>query len=191
MTTLTAARPKTSGRRAAEALGYPPALLDAVPPEAIAGFRGVGFHLSLAGLRAGERVLEVGTESATDAFAAAALVGPRGEVVGVDPTPANLDRAEGLVLGEPLSFRHAHPDRLPFADGSFDAVLSNGGIDPNDDHRRVFAEIARVLKPGGRLIVSVRENVFLRSIAASGLRIRRRKHGTHSVSLLAVKPETA
>jgi SAM-dependent methyltransferase len=187
--TLTAVRPKTSGRRAAEALGYPPALLDAVPPEAVDGFRGVGFHLKLAELRPGERVLDVGAESGTDAFAAAALVGPHGEVIGVDSAPANLDRAEELVLGESLSFRHAHPDRLPFRDDSFDAVLSNGGIDPDSDHRRVFAEIARVLRPGGRLIVSVSENVFLRAIAASGLRIRRRNHGPQGVSLLAVKPE--
>jgi SAM-dependent methyltransferase len=187
MTTI-AARPKSSGRRVAETLGYPPALLDAVPPEAVEGFRGVGFHLPLARLRSGERVLEVGTESGTDAFAAAALVGPRGEVVGVDAAPANLDRAEQLVLGESLSFRHAHPDRLPFGDDTFDAVLSNGGIDPEADHRRVFAEIARVLRPGGRLVVSARENVFLRALAASGLRIRGRKHGAHSVSLLAVKP---
>jgi SAM-dependent methyltransferase len=190
MTTLTAP-PSASGRRVAEALGYPPALLDAVPPEAVDGFRGVGFHLPLARLRSGERVLEIGTASGTDAFAAAALVGPRGEVVSVDVAPANLDRAEQLVLGESLSFRHGHPDRLPFGDDSFDAVLSNGGIDQDADHRRVFAEIARVLRPGGRLVVSARENVFLRAITASGLRIRGRRHGAHSVSLLAVKPEAA
>src|SRR3954453_21339005 len=73
-----------TGRGIAEELGYPRELLDRLPAEAVASFAGVGYHLDLAGLQQGERVLDLGSGSGTDAFAAAALVGSRGQVAGVD-----------------------------------------------------------------------------------------------------------
>ena len=145
------------GRDLAEHLGYPPALLDAIPPEALASFAGVGWHLDLAGLRAGESVLDLGSGSGTDVFCAAAQVGATGTVTGVDFTPAQLGKAGALRdrdgFGQ-VRFVEARIDELPFADATFDAVVSNGVINLSVVKHRVFAEAARVLRPGGRLALS-------------------------------------
>ncbi len=145
------------GRALAERLGYPSELLDAVPPEALASFAGVGHHLDLAALQPGEAVLDLGSGSGTDAFCAAALVGKSGRVVGVDITKEQLDKAARLRERQGLSqveFVEAHIEELPFDDASFDAVLSNGVINLSPAKGRVFAEAARVLRPGGRLAIA-------------------------------------
>jgi arsenite methyltransferase len=145
------------GRGLAERLGYPSALLEAVPAEALDSFAGVGHALDLAELRAGERVLDLGSGSGADVFCAAGLVGPRGHVVGVDMTDEQLGKAERLRRAAGLDhirFERAHIERLPFADASFDAVISNGVINLSPDKERVFAEIARVLRPGGRAAIA-------------------------------------
>ena len=140
-----------TGRTLAEALGYPAELLDRLPAEAVRSFAGVGYHFGLARLLPGERVLDLGSGSGMDAFAAAAQVGSRGRVTGVDITPEQLLKAESLAQAEHVSFRRARIEELPFDDGSFDVVISNGVINLSADKRRVFAEAARVLRPGGRL----------------------------------------
>jgi len=84
------------GRGLALRLGYPADVLDAIPGEALESFAGVGYFLDLATPRAGERVLDLGSGSGTDSFAAATLVGPTGEVTGVDMTQAQLAKAERL-----------------------------------------------------------------------------------------------
>ena len=142
------------GRALAEALGYPADLLSRLPAEAVTSFAGVGYHLGLARLLPGERVLDLGSGSGMDVFAAAALVSPAGFVSGVDITPEQLAKAERLRRGEHVSFHRARIEELPFEDGSFDAVISNGVINLSADKRRVFAEAARVLRPGGRLALS-------------------------------------
>jgi arsenite methyltransferase len=145
------------GRGLAEHLGYPGELLDAIPPEALASFAGVGHHLDLADLRPGDEVLDLGSGSGTDVFCAAALVGGSGRVVGVDITDAQLDKAARLRDREGLSqveFVESHIEELPFDDASFDAVLSNGVINLSPVKGRVFAEAARVLRPGGRLAIA-------------------------------------
>jgi SAM-dependent methyltransferase len=145
------------GRSLAEHLGYPGELLDAIPAEALAAFAGVGHHLDLAALQPGEAVLDLGSGSGTDAFCAAVLVGESGRVVGVDITGEQLDRAarvrerHGLAQAE---FVEAHIEELPFDDQSFDAVISNGVINLSPRKHRVFAEAARVLRPGGRLAIA-------------------------------------
>src|SRR6478609_6003786 len=85
-----------TGRGLAEALGYPGDLLDRLPAQAVSSFAGVGYHLGLARLVARERVLDLGSGSGMDVFAAAVEVGPTGAVVGVDITPGQLAKAERL-----------------------------------------------------------------------------------------------
>ena len=143
-----------TGRPLAEAVGYPAELLGRLPAQAVNSFAGVGYHLGLARLLAGERVLDLGSGSGMDVFAAASLVGPVGSVTGVDITPEQLAKSERLRRDEHVSFHRARIEELPFEDGSFDAVISNGVINLSADKRRVFAEAARVLRPGGRLALS-------------------------------------
>jgi arsenite methyltransferase len=143
-----------TGRPLAEELGYPADLLDRLPAQAVNSFAGVGYHLGLARLLPGERVLDLGSGSGMDVFAAAAQVDPSGAVTGVDITPEQLAKAERLRRDEHVSFRRARIEELPFENGSFDAVISNGVINLSADKRRVFAEAARVLRPGGRLALA-------------------------------------
>ena len=145
------------GRPLAERLGYPPEILDRVPADAIASFAGVGFHFDLAALRQGEAVLDLGCGSGTDVFYAAVEVGDRGRVVGVDFTDEQLAKAEALRERdgfEQVEFVEASIDELPFDDAGFDVVISNGVINLSPIKHLVFAEAARVLRPGGRLAVA-------------------------------------
>jgi arsenite methyltransferase len=145
------------GRPLAEHLGYPADLLDAIPSEALASFAGVGYHLDLAALAPGEAVLDLGSGSGTDVFCGAVQVGPWGRVVGVDFTREQLAKADRLRDRDgftQVSFAEASIDELPFEDASFDAVISNGVINVSVIKNRVFAEAARVLRPGGRLALA-------------------------------------
>ena len=145
------------GRGLAEHLGYASLLLDAVPAEAVASFAGVGHHLDLAALHPGQAVVDLGSGSGTDIFCAAALVGEAGRVVGVDITDEQLAKAARLRDEAGLSqveLVESHIEDLPFADETFDAVISNGVINLSLLKGRVFAEAARVLRPGGRLAIS-------------------------------------
>jgi ubiquinone/menaquinone biosynthesis C-methylase UbiE len=102
-------------------------------------------------------VLDLGSGSGTDLFCAAVLVGPSGRVVGVDITDEQLEKAAQLRDREGFSqveLVEAHIEDLPFDDGSFDAVISNGVINLSLRKGRVFAEAARVLRPGGRMAIA-------------------------------------
>jgi arsenite methyltransferase len=146
-----------TGRALAERLGYPPDELDQVPPPAIDSFAGVGYFFDLADLRSGESVLDLGSGSGMDAFVAALGVGPEGRVVGVDLTDAQLAKAERLRTEhgiDHVTFQRGRIEQLPFDDASFDVVISNGVINLAPDKPRVFAEAARVLRPGGRLALA-------------------------------------
>ena len=145
------------GRPLALRIGYPHALLDAIPAEALASFAGVGYHLDLAALAPGDRVLDLGSGSGTDAFCAALQVGPSGRVVGIDFTDEQIDKA--TRLGDrsgfaQVEFVEASIDALPFEDAAFDVVISNGVINLSPVKNRVFAEAARVLRSGGRLAIA-------------------------------------
>src|SRR5436190_18097149 len=143
------------GRPLAQRLGYPADLLDAVPADALASFAGVGYALDLAHLSPGKRVLDLGSGSGTDSFAAAHLVGPTGQVTGIDMTDeqrAKADRLRGDARH--IQFVPGRLEDLPFDDGAFDVVISNGVVNLCPDKARVFAEAARVLAPGGRLAIA-------------------------------------
>jgi arsenite methyltransferase len=153
-----------TGRPLAEALRYPADLLALLPAEAVNSFAGLGYHLGLARLLPGERVLDLGSGSGIDVFAAATQVGPTGSVTGVDITPEQLAKSERLRRAENTHFRRARIEELPFDDDSFDAVISNGVANLVADKPRVFAEAARVLRPGGRFALA--DTVTQRQIAA-------------------------
>lgn len=143
------------GRALAERLGYPTDLLDRVPADALASFAGVGYHLDLAELTPGTRVLDLGSGSGTDSFAAAHLVGTSGHVTGIDMTEEQLAKAERLRAGaRHVRFVPGRLEDLPFPNASFDVVISNGVINLCPDKAQVFSEVARVLVPGGRLVVA-------------------------------------
>jgi SAM-dependent methyltransferase len=148
-----------TGRALAERLGYEPERLELVPEAAIDSFAGVGHHFGLANLRAGERVLDLGSGSGMDAFVAATYVGPTGRVIGVDMTRAQRSKAERLrdragARFRRVEFKAGYIEALPVEDHSVDCVVSNGVINLVADKERVFREASRVLVPGGRLALS-------------------------------------
>lgn len=145
------------GRDLAERLGYDPRLLDRIPAAAIESFAGVGDPFQLAEIAPGESVLDLGSGSGMDVFAAAVQVGAGGHVVGRDFTDAQLEKAERLRAQfgfDQVEFSKGPIEDLAFEDGSFDVVISNGVVNLSADKARVFAEAARVLRPGGRLAVA-------------------------------------
>jgi ubiquinone/menaquinone biosynthesis C-methylase UbiE len=155
-----------TGRALAERLGYPADWLDAVPPDALASFAGVGHMLDLAAVAPGETVLDLGSGSGTDAFIAGLLTGPAGHVIGVDMTDAQLAKSRRLRDSRGLdhvAFVEGLIEEPPADPGSVDVVISNGVINLAPDKEAVFRAVARVLRPGGRLaladIVSARELV--------------------------------
>ena len=145
-----------TGRAWAEDLGYPPELAN-VPDTAVESFAGVANPWKLGRLEPGERVLDLGSGSGTDSLIAAQMVGDRGHVTGIDMTPAMLAKARAAAAemgAANIEFREGEGERLPFPDASFDVVISNGVIDLIPDKDAVFAELFRVLAPGGRMQVA-------------------------------------
>lgn len=137
-------------------IGYDQRELAAVPDEANLGL-GCGAPIDHLSLRAGETVLDLGSGPGLDAFLAARRVGPEGRVIGVDMTPAMLERARAGAAKAGLSqveFREGRLEALPVETASVDAITSNCVINLVPDKGAVFREAARVLKPSGRMVVS-------------------------------------
>ena len=136
---------------------YDVQLLEALPEEVTELSLGCGDPVTIAGLRPGEHVLDLGSGGGIDCFLAAEQVGERGRVIGVDMTPAMLERARATRdrLGlEQVEFREGQLEALPVADDSIDVILSNCVINLVPDKAAAFQEAYRVLKPGGRISVS-------------------------------------
>jgi SAM-dependent methyltransferase len=139
-----------------KAVGYSDEDIGAVPEGANLGL-GCGNPVALASLKEGEVVLDLGAGGGFDCFLAAKKVGKKGKVIGVDMTPEMIDKArENARRGgyTNVEFRLGEIENLPAADNSVDAVISNCVINLAPDKERVFSEAHRVLKPGGRLMVS-------------------------------------
>jgi len=143
-----------TGRLLARRLGYDDAIVGELPDNAVEAFAGVGNPFSLGALKPGEHVIDLGSGGGFDCFVAAGQVGSSGAVVGVDMTDEMIARSRtaAAAMGlQQVEFRKGILEELPVDDGWADVVISNGVINLCADKRRIFAEIMRALKPGGRL----------------------------------------
>ncbi len=146
-----------TGRPACEFVGYPAAELDAIPATAVESFAGVGYPHESGFIGEGDVVLDIGSGSGTDALIAALKVGPKGKVYGLDMTEAMLAKlraniaAAGATNVVPLE---GNAEDIPLPDACVDVVTSNGVLNLVPDKAKAFAEIARVLKSGGRVQIA-------------------------------------
>jgi arsenite methyltransferase len=145
-----------TGRAWAEDLDYPAELAN-VPDTAADSFAGVANPFALGRLEDGERVVDLGCGAGTDSLVAAQMVGQNGHVTSIDMTPEMLEKARAATAELGLTnvdFLEGEIERLPLGDESVDVAISNGVIDLVPDKDAVFAEIFRVLRPGGRMQVA-------------------------------------
>jgi arsenite methyltransferase len=145
-----------TGRAWAEDLGYPAELAN-VPDSAVESFAGVANPWTMGRLSAGERILDLGSGAGTDSLVAAQMVGANGRVTGIDMTAPMLAKARAAAAEMGVAnveFVEGEAERLPFSDASVDVVISNGVIDLVPDKDAVFAELYRVLVPGGRMQIA-------------------------------------
>lgn len=146
-----------TGRLLAAILGYDESWLEGIPEASIESFAGTGNPFSLGQLKPGDRVVDVGCGAGIDSLIAGKMVGPEGNVVGVDMTPAMLAKARrsGQEAGlNNVEFREGFGEALPVLDDWADMVISNGVLNLFPDKSVALAEMARVLKPGGRLQIA-------------------------------------
>ena len=146
-----------TGHEGLETLKYDSELLQALPAEVAASYCGVGNPFTLGSINEGDDVLDVGCGAGVDTLFSAMMTGASGKVVGIDLTPAMLQRAKKNLSKTDLKnvrFEEGSVENLPFTDEDFDAVTSNGALNLVPDKAKAFGEIYRVLKPGGRLMVA-------------------------------------
>jgi ubiquinone/menaquinone biosynthesis C-methylase UbiE len=135
-------------------LGYPDEWLLGIPESSIESFAGTGNPFNLGALKPGDKVADIGSGAGFDSLIAARMVSPTGYVVGIDMTPAMIEKARSAAEETGTSnveFRHGYAETLPIEDAWADAVISNGVLNLVPDKPTALQEMARILKPGGRL----------------------------------------
>lgn len=144
------------GREAAELFGYEPAWLEQAPAGAVDSFAGVGNPHLRSKIQAGETVLDLGSGAGLDAIIASWATGPSGKVIGVDLNPAMCLKAQAhaTATGSKLECHQGRMEDIPLPDRSVDVVISNGVLNLSFRKRKVIEELARVLKPGGRMSIT-------------------------------------
>ena len=143
-----------TGRPLAKRLGYDDTMVGAMPDAAVESFSGVGNPFSLRSLDKGECVIDLGSGGGFDCFVAARQVEASGRVVGIDMTEEMLEKSRSTARNmglDNVEFREGLIEEMPVEDGWSDVVISNGVINLCADKKKVFSEIGRVLRPGGRL----------------------------------------
>jgi arsenite methyltransferase len=144
------------GRSFAESVGYPPELLADLPPDSVDAFAGVSNVSVAASILAGCAVLDLGCGAGLDSLIAARRVGSAGHVIGIDFSPSMLARGQraAVTLGLDVAYMRADAERLPLRSGSIDIALVNGIFNLNPDREAIFAELGRIVRPGGDVYVA-------------------------------------
>ncbi len=143
-----------TGRKLTKIVGYKDEWLEGVSESAIASFAGTGNPFAMGELAGGEKVVDIGSGGGIDSLVAARMVGPDGEVIGIDMTPEMLETARAAAAEsgiDNVDFREAYMEEIPVPDGWADVVISNGVLNLTPDKQKTLGEMFRVLRSGGRL----------------------------------------
>lgn len=146
-----------TGRKLAAILEYDETWLQHVPESSIESFAGTGNPFAVASLNSGERIVDVGCGAGIDSLIASTMVGSEGHVVGIDMTPAMLEKAERAVQSsgcDNVEIRQGFMETLPVEDGWADVVISNGVLNLTPNKTAALREMYRILRPGGRLQIA-------------------------------------
>jgi SAM-dependent methyltransferase len=146
-----------TGKAGLEALGYDQSVLRVLPDEVLASYCGVGQPFILDQIKRGESVLDIGCGAGVDTIIAAVMVGPQGKTIGLDFVPEMVQRAKQnlqITKLQNVSFELGSGEELPFANESFDCVISNGAYNLIPDKAKALQEALRVLKRAGKLMIA-------------------------------------